>query len=203
MARVEASVRAPQLIAAARRVLAREGVANTSLRAVAAEGEVPLGTLQYVFPTRELLLRAVIEDVATEIGQVLADSIQTGDGLAHAIRHSLRAFWTQLAAEVNLQIMQYELTMYALRTDGQQDLARWQYQSYADVVAQWCESAASNAGEVSAIPYPRLARVMLASVDGLIMQYVCDPDDERAQADLETTIDMLIALAAPRPTSAS
>lgn len=199
MARVEAAVRSRQLVAAAREVLARDGVANTPLRAVAAEGDVPLGTMQYVFPTRELLLRAVIEDVVTEIRDVFTSSAHTGDGLAHALRVGLRAFWDGLVSNRNLQIMQYELTMYSLRTEGQEELARWQYESYADVVADWCAQATASADEVCAIPLPQLARIMLACIDGLILQYVCDPDDQRANQDLETIIEMLIGVAAPRP----
>lgn len=198
MARVEPAVRSRQLIAAARDVLSRDGVANTPLRAVAAAGAVPLGTMQYVFPTRELLLRAVIEDVVTEIGEVFTTSAPTGEGLAHAIRNGLRAFWERLASNRNLQIMQYELTMYSLRTDGQEELARWQYSSYADVVAEWCAKEARAAGEVAAIPLPQLGRMIVACIDGLILQYVCDPDDERADRDLETMIEMLVGLAAPR-----
>lgn len=203
MARVESAVRTRQLVAAAREVLSREGVANTPLRAIAAEGKVPLGTLQYVFPSRELLLRAVIENVVTEIGEVFAASGHTGDGLAQAIREGIRQFWRRLVSDRDLQVMQYELTMYALRADGQGDLARRQYESYADVVATWCADAATAAGEVAAVPLPQLARVMVACVDGLILQYICDPDDQRADADLEAVIEMLVGLAAPRPVSAS
>lgn len=199
MARVDPAVRSRQLVEAAREVLSREGVANTSLRAVAAEAGVPLGTMQYVFPTRESLLRAVIEDVVNEIDCVFADNEHAGAGLEPALRDGLRAFWNRLAGNRNLQVMQYELTTYALRTAGQEELARWQYASYTRVVATWCARAASSAGEVSAIPLDRLARIAVASVDGLILQYVCDPDDARADRDLETVIDTLVALAAPRP----
>lgn len=200
MARVEPAVRSRQLVAAARDVLSRDGVANTPLRAVAAEGAVPLGTMQYVFPTRELLLRAVIEDVVTEIGDVFNKAAPTGGGLTHSIRIGVREFWTQLVSNRNLQIMQYELTMYSLRTEGQEELARWQYSSYADVVAKWYARAADAAGEVSAIPLPQLARITVACIDGLILQYVCDPDDQRADQDLGTVIDMLVGLAAPQST---
>ena len=68
---VEASVRRQQMVAAARTALSRDGVARTSLRAVASEAGVPLGTLQYVFPSKEQLLRAVIEDVVEEVATVL------------------------------------------------------------------------------------------------------------------------------------
>jgi AcrR family transcriptional regulator len=202
MAYMEASARSRQLVAAARAVLSREGVARTSLRAVAAEAGVSLGTVQYIFPSKELLLRAVIEDVVEEIAGILKDSVQLEGGLAHAIRHGLTTFWSELVAQqTNLQLMQYELTTYALRTSGQEPLARWQYERYAGVVAEWCQQAAGNAGEACTVPFARLARILLASVDGLILQYVCDPSPTRSREDLETVIDMLVALAAPRPTA--
>ena len=193
---VEATVRRRQLVAAARVALCRDGVAGTSLRAVATEAGVPLGTLQYVFPSKELLLRAVIEDVVDEIAGVLEESAELERGLAHAIRQGLTSFWSRLVSgQRNLQIMQYELTMYALRAAGQESLARWQYQRYAGVVADWCQRAARNAGETCAVPFDLLARVTVANVDGLIMQHVCDPNEARSRQDLEATIEMLVSLA--------
>ncbi|WP_116202672.1 TetR/AcrR family transcriptional regulator [Amycolatopsis circi] len=204
MAHVEASVRRPQLVAAARSVLARDGVAKTSLRAVAAEAGVPLGTMQYVFPSKELLLRAVIEDVVGEIAQVIKASAETGGGLEHAIRQGLTAFWAKLVSgHQGLQLMQYELTIYSLRTAGHESLARWQYERYASIIAEWCQEAAHNAGETCAVPFGRLARVMLAGCDGLILQHVCDPNESRSREDLDSLIQMLTSLAGVRPAAAA
>jgi AcrR family transcriptional regulator len=195
MAHVEAAVRRPQLIHAARNVLARDGVAKTSLRAVAAEAAVPLGTMQYVFPSKELLLRAVIEDVVDEIAEVLRSSTQLEHGLAHAIRQGVTTFWTQLVAgHLGLQLMQYELTTYALRTAGQEELARQQYERYTSVIAEWCQTAARNAGETSAVPFVQLARLILANIDGLILQHVSDPDPVRSRENLEIVIEMVVVL---------
>ncbi|MGK2868981.1 MAG: TetR/AcrR family transcriptional regulator [Mycobacterium sp.] len=193
---VEASVRSRQFVAAARRVMSRQGVASTALRAVAAEAEVPLGTLQYVFPSKELLLRAVIEDVIDEIAAVLTDAVEINCGLAHAIRQGLTVFWSELVVDqIPLQLMQLELLDHALRQPGLEHLAQWQYRRYTEAIATWCQAAAANAGEVSAVPYDRLARIILAGVDGLTMQYACEPDNIRARADLDTVAEMAIALA--------
>lgn len=199
MVYVEASVRRQQFIAAARTVLAREGVARTTLRAVAAEAEVPLGTLQYVFPSKELLFQAVIEDVVGEIAEVSKASAETDQGLGFAIEQGVTAFWSQLvASQIGLQLMQYELTIYAMRTPGQEGLARWQYERYAGVVADWCQRAAQNAGETCAVPFGQLARVLLACVDGLILQYVVDPNASRAQESVDAVVQMLTSLAGVR-----
>ncbi len=193
---VEASVRRPQFVAAARTALATHGVAKTSVRAVAAEAGVPLATMQYVFPSKAELLRAVIEDVVDEIAQVLADSAATDQGLEHAIRRGLSTFWERLVETGrDLQLLQYELTLYALRTPGHAELARLQYQRYADVVADWYRAAAAHSGETAGVPVEHLARAAVAGVDGLILQYVCDPDDARAQQGLESLGDMLVGLA--------
>ena len=197
---VEASVRSRQLVAAARRVLIRDGVGRLTMRAVAAEAGVLLGTVTYVFPSKEMLLRAVIEDVTAEIAEVLRSSVDTGRGLEHAIRHGLEYFWATLVEDQEgLQVIQYELTIYALRTAGLESLARWQYERYARIVAAWCQEAASNAGETCAVPFDTLGRVLVAGMDGLILQFVCDPDVTRAREDLQAVTEMLISLASPAP----
>src|SRR6266571_3792387 len=112
MAYVKASVRREQLLAAARRVMARDGVAGTTLRAVAAEAGVPLGTLHYVFPSKELLLRGVIEVVTKNIAEVLS-AADTSGGLEQALRRALADYWTDVVvADPQLQLLQYELALY-------------------------------------------------------------------------------------------
>ena len=203
MVYLDAATRRPQLVDAAMRAFARDGVAATSLRAVAAEAGVPLGTLQHVFPTKELLLRAVVETVIEQIAQVLEASADAPGGLEHAIRTSVTRFWANLVEDdIGLQLMQYELTLYALRTPGQGDLARTQYERYADVVAQWCERAAENAGETSEVPFRQLARMIVGGIDGLIIQYACNPDAERARGDVDLLIRAVIAVAGVRAATA-
>src|SRR5215831_4029460 len=201
---VEASVRSKQLVAAAQRVLIRDGVGRLTMRAVAAEAGVLLGTVTYVFPSKEMLLRAVIEDVVAGIADVLKSSADTGRGLEHAIREGVQRFWTTLVEDQEgLQIIQYDLVIYALRTPGLESMARWQYDRYARIVAAWCQEAASHAGEVCAVPFDTLARVLIAAVDGVILQYVCDPDVTRSREDLQAVIEMVVGLASPAPAPAA
>lgn len=200
MAYVKATVRSGQLVEAARRVLARDGVQGTTMRGVAAEAGVPLGTLSYVFGSKEQLLKAVIEDVTEEIAELLRDLAETDKGLEQAIRAGLDSFWTRLVVDERwLQVMQYELVMYSLRTPGLEDLARWQTERYCRIVAAWCQQAANNAGELCAVPFDALARVLVANVDGLILQYVADPDVARSRHDLAIVTEMLVDLAGVRP----
>lgn len=199
MAYVKASVRRAELVHAARRVMARDGVQGATMRAVAAEAGVLLGTVTYVFASKEELLRAVIQDVTDQIATVLQEEVDTDHGLEHALRAGVAAYWARLVADERwMQVMQFELSLYALRAPGLEDLARWQYERYSRIVAAWCQEAANKAGELCAVPFDALARVVVASIDGVILQYVADPDDARSRRDLGAVVDMLVDLAGIR-----
>ena len=200
MAYVKAADREQQIVAAAVRVLSAVGVPGTTLRAVAAEAEIPLGTLHYVFPARDQLLRAVIAQVIDDVVDATAADMQTDRGVAHAIRHGVTHFWdTLVTGEVGLQVMQYELEMYSVRSEGPGGLARDLFERYTALVTDFWERAATASGERCAVDFETLGRLALALVDGLILQYIANPDADRARRDLHRGVDMIVAFADPTP----
>ena len=204
MVYVESAVRSRQIVAAARAVITRDGVAAATIRAVSKEAGIPLGTLQYVFPTKQQLMRAVIENLVEEIGGILRSSAPLDAGLEYALAKGVRSFWNDLVVgEAPIQLAQYELTTQALRTAGLEDMARRQYEGYTDVVTEWIQQAAGRAGEETAIDARQLARLIVAGVDGLILQYVVDPDPDRGRQDIEAMIAMIIRHADVRPAAGS
>ncbi|GAA3663594.1 TetR/AcrR family transcriptional regulator [Nocardioides ginsengisoli] len=197
MAYVRAAEREEQIVAATLRVLRATGVAGLTLRAVATEAGVPLGTLHYVFPTKELLLRSVIDTVIRDLAAVLRTDVDLDRGLEHALRQSMMNYWRHLVeSDTSGQIVQYELTTYSVRSESA--LARLQYESYVSVASELFEQAATAAGEVCAIAFDELARLSVAGTDGLILQYLADPAHDRAMIDLERLLKMLHSLAAPQ-----
>ena len=195
MAYVKASERRAQLVVAARAVLCRDGVVGTTLRAVAAEAGVPLGTLHYVFPTKEQRITAVVEDIRDEVSAVF-QSAEVDAGLEHAIRHGVENYWQRLVlSQPELALMRHEVFVYALRTPGLERLGRWQIEGYARIVAGWCEAAAHNAGETCAVPFETLGRALVGSVIGVVLHYLSDHDSDRSGRDLQATLEMLVRLA--------
>jgi len=193
---VKADVRRVQLAAAARRVLERDGMAGGTLRAVAAEAGVPLGTVHYVFPSKEQLLRAVLEDVIQQISDAIRSSADAGEDLYGALRGTMLDVWTRLVeGHAGQQLMQYELTMWALRTPGMAEVARRQYELYVEVLTTTWTEAASHSRVTLAVPADQLARLFLAGADGLILQYLTLGDPERVEADLDALIRQLVRYA--------
>ena len=195
MAYVKASERRAQLVVAARAVLCRDGVVGTTLRAVAAEAGVPLGTLHYVFPTKQQLITAVVEDIRDEVSAVF-QSAEIDAGLEHAIRHGVENYWQRLVlSQPELALMRHEVFVYALRTPGLERLGRWQIEGYARIVAEWCEAAAGKAGETCAVPFETLGRVLVGTVIGVVLHYLSDHDSDRSGRDLQAAVEMLVRLA--------
>ncbi|WP_125079543.1 TetR/AcrR family transcriptional regulator [Mycobacterium sp. P7213] len=200
MAYIKATEREGQIVAAAMRVLSDVGVAGTTLRGVAAEAGIPLGTLHYVFPSKDQLLRAVIAAVMDDVVDAVRADLQLDRGVAHALRQGVTNFWSTLVeSDTGLQIMQYELALYSVRSEGAGGLAQLQYERYTALVTEFCAQAAQAAGERCAVDFDSLGRLALALVDGLIVQYVTSPDSERARRDLDRAVDMVVHFADPQP----
>jgi len=200
VAYIKATEREGQIVAAAMRVLSDVGVAGTTLRGVATEAGIPLGTLHYVFPSKDQLLRAVIAAVMDDVVDAVRADLQLDRGVAHALRQGVTNFWSTLVeSDTGLQIMQYELAMYSVRSEGAGGLAQLQYERYTALVTEFCAQAAQAAGERCALDFDSLGRLALALVDGLIVQYVTSPDSERARRDLDRAVDMVVQFADPQP----
>jgi len=160
VAYIKAAEREGQIVAAAMRVLSDAGVAGTTLRGVAAEAGIPLGTLHYVFPSKDLLLRAVIAAVMDDVVEAVRADLQLDRGVAHALRQGVTNFWkTLVESDTGLQVMQYELAMYSVRSEGSGGLAQLQYERYTALVTEFCAQAAQAAGERCAVDFDSLGRL--------------------------------------------
>jgi AcrR family transcriptional regulator len=199
MAYITADERRSQVVAAARAALVRDGVSRMTMRSVAAEARIPLGNLHYAFPSKAELLRAVLENIIDEIVRGLRQNSPRGGTLAESLRQGLHQIWADgAAAGPGLQLLQYELTMHALRTPGLAELASWQYDQYVAALAGWCRAAADDADENSAVDFDELARFLLAGLDGLILQHLARPNTARSTRDLDHIVAAAIAIANPR-----
>ncbi|MFA5890812.1 MAG: TetR/AcrR family transcriptional regulator [Actinomycetota bacterium] len=191
--------RRAQIVAAALRVLAREGLAGATTRRIAAEAGVNVATLNYHFGGKDELLASVLEETTRMFATAVRRAIRTDSGLRAALEHGLAALWQVVEATPDLQLLQYELTAYALRHRGSEWLARQQYESYRGVTEALLTEACREAGESCAIPVGELASILLAGLDGLIIQFVVDRDSARAAGGLRRLTEAVTTLADPQP----
>ncbi|SHM93881.1 TetR/AcrR family transcriptional regulator [Cryptosporangium aurantiacum] len=189
---VSSGIRRRQIVLAARRVLERRGLARASLRAVADEAGIALSTLQHVFKTREALFRAVVEEMLVAPRHALpavgGPDQRFGDWLTEA----LQELWQQLVGqEPGAQLARFEVTLHAVREGLAGSLARWNQERRE----AWVDKTAALAGWDLRLPAEQVARLVSAFVDGLLLQYLTDPDPERAAADLRHAARAVAAVA--------
>ncbi|WP_327318769.1 TetR/AcrR family transcriptional regulator [Streptomyces sp. NBC_01235] len=186
--------RREHLIAAAIRVMVRDGVAKATTRAIVNEADMPLGVFHYCFKSREELLQEVITRL-TDSSVATARQVFASEGdLGSRIANSLNAFWQGVEASPGEHQVGYELTHYALRQAGFEELAQRQYAHYLEVHQELLAEAAESAGIQWTVPLSVLARYMNSVLDGVTLCWLVDRDSESSRDVLRLAAQHLEAL---------
>lgn len=196
---VRADVRRGQLLEAGRAVLVRDGLDSLTLRAVAAEAGVLLGTLQYVFRTRADLVDALAEDV---LGSVSYGRFEVGDG---GLAHELSRFVDWYAAsfledEAMLELIRHEYLATIGRVDpaGALDLPLRRRLIPGDYEAR-IRTIGQRSGEVYQRSDRELGRLWGVALAGLFLEFLEHRDLDRFRDDARLAVLAVVSLAQPAP----
>jgi AcrR family transcriptional regulator len=177
-----------QIIQGALQALEKTGVIGTTTRRIAAEANVQLATLHYHFDSKSALLVAVLGALVDDIARRLREErLDPERDLDDRIEDLIRGTWRSVMRTKSRQIVQYELTLYALR-EGAQWLADQQYEAYLRLYRENLISARPDKQPLSSADYTSLARFILAGIDGLILQELAKPNRARSNQAVEALI---------------
>ena len=174
-----------------------------------------IGVFHYCFESKEQLIREVMrainERTNTAVGDALAD-VEPGAAFVHA---AVQAYWHHIESDPNEHLLTYELTQHALRnlrggpegTDSSGDVvtqirqrphdaegldaAVSQYRTYLFTMEALLMMLADVCQTTWTTPVPELARVVLATVEGITLQWLVDGEDECAKQSLSHLADIL------------
>ncbi|WP_246291792.1 TetR/AcrR family transcriptional regulator [Lentzea indica] len=150
-------------------------------RAIVNEAGMPLGVFRYCFKSREELLQEVIKRL-TESSVAAARQVFAAEGdLGSRIGDRLDAFWRGVEASPGEYLVGYELTHYALRQAGFEELAQRQYAHYLEVHRDLLTEVAESAGVRWTVPLPVLARYLNSVLDGVALVWLIDRDSESSR----------------------
>ena len=200
MVRLPADQRREQLTEAAIRVMTRDGVTKATTRAIVAEADISLSVFHYAFRSKQELLGAVIdrliEQSATEARRGM-EAVDRGATLSEVIRASLQAYWDHVLAYPEKHLLTYELTQFALRTPGFEDVARRQYAQYVAAHTDFLGQLDATFGARFAWPVPVLASYLAVFLDGVTLNWLATRDDTAADALLNAVATQVEALIQP------
>jgi DNA-binding transcriptional regulator YbjK len=193
--RIPAAERRAALARAALAVIARDGLAAATTRAIVAEAGMPLASFHYAVASRDELLRDVVELVVDAEGTAAAGFLQTATTPRDAIATALRGYLDHVRSDPGNEQAMFELTQYALRTPRLADLPAEQYRSYHALAADLLEAGASLLNIEWSIPVPDLARLLVTLTDGLTLAWLADRDDAAAERAIDHAADAVAAFA--------
>ena len=171
-----------RIVEGALRALEHHGIGEATTRRIAAAAGVRLATLHYHFDSKDAVLLAVLDALTLELTHALAATPDAGRTLDGRIGDLIRAAWTYAEQTRAKQIVQYELTLYALRRKGQDWLAARQYEAYVSAYAAALGGAAEP--DLGAAALSHLARFILAGIDGLILQALAGTAEAQLRSGL-------------------
>ena len=175
--------RRAQLIAAATRVVARDGVAAATTRRIAQEAGVPHGLVHYWFSGKDELLEEVVQGMLRQLEAVTSVPAAAGSSGRSAAEDVIDRFRSAFAVvesdDRGRQIALFELTTWSLRSPDHREVARTQYAAYrataASVTSAWL---AEHKVELPGAP-DVLAQFVVALFDGVNLAWLADPDGTR------------------------
>ncbi|HEY6797723.1 MAG TPA: TetR/AcrR family transcriptional regulator [Kineosporiaceae bacterium] len=175
--------RRAELIQAAWRVIAREGIAATTTRRIAAEAGVPSGLVHYWFAGKDELLEAVVGEALKPIMATVSES-SASDPHAGPFARLVSAFDVVRGDDWGHQLALYELTIWALRRPDLRELARRQYALYRRAGIEATTAWLREAGADPALPGDTLGELVAALFDGLVISWLADPEGTDADGAL-------------------
>ena len=208
MPRISVVDRRAELIRAALRVVAAEGVAAATTRAIVAEARMSLASFHYAFTSRDELLAELVahvvehERVVLDVGELLTD---TEAGQKHpptleaVVRAGLERYVDLLRADPAREAAMQELSAYAMRTPGLEHLALEQYRRYEELACEALALAATVSGSTWTQPVDEIARTVIAFTDGLTLGWLVRRDDAEARRLVGTVAHLVATLAEPGP----
>ncbi|MGW2613431.1 TetR/AcrR family transcriptional regulator [Streptomyces sp. NPDC001500] len=172
MARMPSAERRRQLTEAAIRAMARDGVAKTTTRAIAAEAGVSLSVFHYCFDSKQALVESVITTITDHYVTVVKEALRPRATLEDTVRAGFQAYWDHVRTHPDEHMLTYELTQYALRQPGFEHLARRQHEMYREAYTDLIEQLRAGMDLRLRVPVTVLARYLAAMTDGLTLNYL-------------------------------
>lgn len=186
-----------QILDAARQVFSQKGFEATNVSDVAAAAGVSQGTIYHYFDSKDDLFMAVFEEWLTTCAyQGYAESALTADTTADRLRVFAQTAAQMMIDSATFLPVQMEFWSHILRNDVIRERFRLVFAELRTFLGQIIR-AGMDSGEFRPADAEVLAAIAFAVYDGLILQWLADPEavdwQQASRALVETMLTGLLA----------
>lgn len=199
----KSEVSAAQIIAAATRVIARQGYARTSLMDIANEAGMSKGAVHYHFPTKEALISKVLEMACDAVAERTREAWVKGGNPFDSMRASLELLWAVRADRTDETAVVADLLAQALHDDSLRPQLAAYYRFAAEQVREHLMAHVVAIGVRPKVPPELLPRILIGLLDGLVMQHFVDPGVLKPEDVVQAMQTLAAGLFELAPTSAN
>jgi AcrR family transcriptional regulator len=179
---------ARHLLAAARRLLIRDGYSALTFAAIAAEAGEAKGSIGYHFANKDGLMAALVDSLVHDANRALIRECEAQPSAGARVRALLDGE-SRIVADAEAFQAFFEVLPHALRDPALRERVATLYDGYRETVWR-CLDDADTAQAQRLRPF---AMLMIAIVDGLAIQHGLDPE----RADVTGAIRLWEQLARP------
>lgn len=172
---VDAAERRAQVAAAARAVIARDGLDGASVRRVAAEAGSSTTAVTHYFADKQELLAAAVQDAYAAVAARMLACVEAGPGGLPTLRAVLLEALpldAERAAEARVWMAFWAM---AVTHPALREVQGAGYREWRDVVARMLSEAAARDEVRADLDLTGVAEQLMCLVDGLLMQASLEP----------------------------
>ncbi|MEU1799557.1 TetR/AcrR family transcriptional regulator [Streptomyces sp. NPDC019937] len=195
---VSADVRRERLVAAALRVMKRDGIAAATTRAICAEADMPHGAFHYCFRSKQELYAALLStDINLTLDAAWPAVVPAADP-AESIRALFRTYWAAVQEDPETQLVLTELVHLALREPELSELPAWEHRAYHDKVVSHLERFMDEAQLELTVATRVLAEMVISALSGVVSSWLSHRDSAVAMEALDHFAALFATLTRPR-----
>jgi TetR/AcrR family transcriptional regulator, regulator of biofilm formation and stress response len=193
--RIAAADRREALLEAAVRVIARDGMARASTRAIAAEAGMPTASFHYVFASYDAMVELLVARGLAAQREEVAAAVDDSPDLRAYATGALLGWLHRVAAQPEQELALHEIVGWSRSARDERRLAAVVYAHYTAVMDSFVAAAEQRFGVRWRVPSADVARLALVVTDGVAARWTVDRDDEGARTALLLGAEALVALA--------
>ncbi|WAC65327.1 TetR family transcriptional regulator [Agrococcus sp. SL85] len=192
MPRKPAAERRVEIVEAALRVIARDGIHNATVRAIAAEADMPLATFHYVFDSRDEMIGEAYGHIVRFIDPAPLEALPAGATLDQAVRALLDAWFANLLEHPEWVLASVETMAYCCRTPALAHVHQEVQARLLGAAAALIEALAERMGIAPATPAREVATLAVHLADGIGYSWLRTRDAEASRRMLDVAVPVLV-----------
>lgn len=174
--------RRAEIVEAGLNVAMREGVESVTVRRVAQEAGISLGTVHYCFDDKDAMLRAMGRAIAMRASEPVLSALEVGPDRTALAEAAVDALLVGLKQHQHMRLLTFEFAVSGARTPVLREVAQAHLKQSIAMTREYLQRLAEVAGIRYQTDIGGLARSTALRIDGIELAWMVDQDDEAARS---------------------